>query len=424
VTRGNHEAPTKALLFADANFLAHVSRQLEIGKILRDERGFDVRFAADGPYVKLLREAGFEVDYVYTVPKDTTLELARRASVMDPFWWHKTVMRSIRSDVDVIRKHRPDVVVGDMHWSLRASAVECGVPYVSVVNGAWMRNLDHKLRAFDDHFLTTLFGVKFAERSLPFLKRQLLSLWAFPYRMWKKQGDHAVAVETLYDILEGDLTLLADIPEFCPTKDLPDNARYVGPILWNVPLPEPGFLSRLDPDRPTIYVSMGSTGKKSFFEMSLAAFTGTPYQVVMTTGEIELAKAKAPENFFITDFAPGLAIMKRSDLVLNHGGNGTIYQALTAGIPIVGIPTHVDQQLQLQLCERWGVGKKLREKTVSAEVLRAAADEIVGNYLFRINAERMAQAIARYDGPRLAARAIDEFLRERRGDRVPLRKAS
>ena len=358
------------------------------------------------------------------MPKDTTLELAKRASLMDPIWWYKTVMRSVRSDVEAIRRNKPDVVLGDMHWTARAAATECRVPYVSIVNGAWTKYLDHRLRALDDHFLTSILGVKTAERTLPFFKKQMLAFVAFPYRMWRKRGDYDVDVDTLYEILEGDLTLMADIPEFCPTRDLPENVQYIGPILWNAPMPEPEFLKRLDPKRPTVYVSMGSTGKKAFFEASLAAFADTEYQVVMTTGEIALAHAKAPANFFITDFAPGLAIMKRADLVVNHGGNGTIYQALTAGIPIVGIPTHVDQQLQLQLCERWGVGRKLREKTFSAEILRRTVDEVVGNYLFRINAERMAQSIARYDGPRLAARAIEEFLRARVPRRVPLRIAS
>ena len=414
----------KAVLFADANFLAHVSRLLEVGKVLRDELGFEVKFAANGAYTKLLREQDFEVDYVYTVPKDTTLRLARRASVMDPIWWYRTVAKSIRSDVEVIRRHKPDVVVGDMHWTLRASAAEAGVPYVSVVNGAWMKHLDHRLRAFDDHFLTSLLGTRLAERSLPFFKKQMLSFVAFPYRMWRKRGGYDVNVDTLYEILEGDLTLMADIPEFCPTTNLPESIRYVGPILWNAPMPEPEFLKRLDPKRPTVYVSMGSTGKSAFFEASLAAFADTEYQVVMTTGEIALAHAKTPPNFFVTDFAPGLAIMRHADVVINHGGNGTIYQALTAGIPIIGIPTHVDQQLQLQICERWGVGKKLREKTFNADVLRRAADEVVGNYLYRVNAERMAQAIARYDGPRMAAEAIEGFLRERVPRRLPLRRAS
>ena len=414
----------KVLMFADANFLAHVSRVLEIGKVLRDCYGCDVRYAGDGPYLKFIRDAGFKIEYCYTVPKATTLELVRRASLGNPFWWHKTVMRSIDSDVQAIRNFNPDMVVGDMHWTLKASAVECKVPYVSIVNGAWTKYLDYTIEAFDDHFLTSMLGRKRATSALPALKRSLLTFWALPYIMWKvMEGHGGVNVRSIYEILEGDLTLMADIPEFCPTANLPESVKYIGPILWEAPMPAPDWLKRLDPSRPVIYITMGSTGKKEFFEAGRKAFENTKYQVVMTCGEIDFSGERVPDNFFITDFAPGLAILKHSDLVVNHGGNGTIYQALTAGVPIAGIPTHIDQQIQLQLCERIRVGLKLREKVLSPELLRNVADEIIADPSYRVNARQVGWILAKCDGARTGAAEIIEFMRKRMSSAASLSKA-
>jgi len=400
----------RALLFADANFLAHVSRLLEIGRVLRDEQGLDVAFAGDGPYLSLARDAGFDVHPCFTVPKAKTLGLVRRGLFADPWWWHRVVNRSIRSDIEAIGRFRPQVVVGDMHWSLGAAALACGVPYVSVVNGSWTNYYDHPIGALEGHALTGLLGRAAATRLFPAFKKTALWFWAFPYRLWRlRPGRRALRVRNLLDVVEGDLTLLADVPEFCPTRTLPASVVYVGPILWKPRLAAPPWLERLSPDRPTVYVSMGSTGRDGLFEMAVEAFRDSEYQVLMTMGELR-PPASLPPNVFVTDFAPGERLLARADVCLNHGGSGTVYQALTAGVPIVGVPTHVDQQIQLQLCERSGVGRLVRPDEASPERLRRAVDEVRSDAAYRRNARRMAEVISRYDGARAAGRAIARLI--------------
>ena len=331
--------PPRILLFPDANFLAHVSRLLEVGKALRDGHGADVAFAGDGPFLALAREAGFRVLPCFTVPREQTLGLARRAALVDPIWWHRVVARSIRSDVEVLTRERPDVAVGDMHWSLRASAAECGVPYVSLVNAAWTNHLDHRLQALDGHVVTRLLGRRLATASFPFFTAAALWFWAWPYKLWRQRHRAAgVRTRNLFDVVEGDLTLLADVPEFAPTRELPATVRYVGPILWQAKMAAPGWLSGLSPERPTIYVTMGSTGDRRLFDTAVEAFAGREHQVLMTTGGVGLARTDLPPNVFVADYAPGSALMARADVCVNHGGNGTIYQALGAGVPVVGVP--------------------------------------------------------------------------------------
>jgi UDP:flavonoid glycosyltransferase YjiC (YdhE family) len=402
--------PPRILLFPDANFLAHVSRLLEIGKVLRDGHGATVAFAGEGAYLALARDEGFATFPCFTVPRERTLALARRAALMDPFWWRRVVLRSIRSDVEVIARERPDVVVGDMHWSLRAAAAECAVPYVSVVNAAWTNHLDHRMAALDGHLLTRLLGRRLATAVFPAFKEAALWFWAFPYKMWRLRHRGAgLAAGNLFDVVEGDRTLLADVPEFAPTRPLPAHARYVGPVLWQPRTAAPPWLPGLAPGRPTVYVTMGSTGDRRLFETALRAFAGTEYQLLMTTAGITLPGVDRPPHVWVTDYAPGAALMARADVCVNHGGNGTIYQALAAGVPVVGVPTHADQQLQLQLCERAGVGRGLPERALTPSALRAAVDAVRAGGRYGENARRLAAAIARYDGARAAARAVMEL---------------
>ena len=402
----------RALLFADANFLAHVSRLLEVGRVLRGDHGLSVSFAGEGPYLSLVRDEGFDVHPCFTVPKEKTLNLARRGTLVDPWWWHRVVADSIRSDIDVIERVRPQVVLGDMHWSLRASSLSCGVPYVSLVNASWTNHFSHPIAALDGHLLTTLLGRGVATRTFPAFKRGALWFWALPYKLWRLgRGNRALRAGNLLEVVEGDLTLLADVPEFCPTRGLPPTVRYVGPIVWKPRLPDPAWLGNLSPDRPVVYVSMGSTGHRGLFETAVEAFRGSDYQVLMTMGELA-RPSSLPPNVFATDFAAGERLLARADVCINHGGSGTVYQALGAGVPIVGVPTHIDQQIQLQLCERSGVGRMVPQRDLTPPRLRRAVDEVRSDPGYRRNAQRLAAVIARYGGARDAARAVVELLGE------------
>ena len=394
----------RVVMFPDGNFLAHVSRLLEIARVLRRDFACDVRFAGDGPFMGLPRDARFPVDPCYTVPRDDTLALARRATVVDPVWWSRVVQRSIRSDVDTIARHRPDAVVGDMHWSLHAAARDACVPYVSVVNAAWTRYLDHRLDALDGHVLTRALGRRAAARVMPFARTALLWYWAWPYKAhhWRRA---ARAPATLADVMEGDLTLFPDVPGLAPVTGCPPTAGYVGPILWEPPTPAPEWLDHLDPNR-TIYVSAGSTGTRELFDLAIAAFGGRRYDVVMAAGELDVAVPASAANIRLARYVPGLAVMRRSAISINHGGNGTVYQALACGVPIVGIPSHVDQQLQLQLCERAGVGRKLAARETTPAQLRGAVDGVLCSPRVRHRARDLAAEIAGYDGSRAAAAAV------------------
>ena len=71
-------------------FLAHTTRVLEVGRALRTRYGHDVVFCCDGPYARLLHPAGFPVRPVYSVDREETLRLARRAGACDLRWWQKS----------------------------------------------------------------------------------------------------------------------------------------------------------------------------------------------------------------------------------------------------------------------------------------------------------------------------------------------
>src|SRR5262252_4561896 len=101
----------RVAIFTDGGFLAHTSRSLEVGRALAQRHGYEVVFAASGPYARLLRDAGFVVRDIYTVDREETLRLARRAGLCSLSWWRREVERSVESDLEVLEELRPTAVV-------------------------------------------------------------------------------------------------------------------------------------------------------------------------------------------------------------------------------------------------------------------------------------------------------------------------
>ena len=63
-----------------------------------------------------------------------------------------------------------------------------------------------------------------------------------------------------YEHEEGEIALLADVPQFNPTGRLPPHVRYIGPLTWHNTLPRPACIDSLRADRTTVYFSLGSEG--------------------------------------------------------------------------------------------------------------------------------------------------------------------
>jgi UDP:flavonoid glycosyltransferase YjiC (YdhE family) len=392
----------------DGNFLSHTSRVLEVALRLR-ELGHRVIFAASGEYTRLAVEKGFEVVSVETNDREHTLACSRSGRTN---WWDEARLRAgVAADRNIFRRLAPDLVLGDFRLSLSTSAELEHVPYAVIVNGSWTNYYTAPLRAPEHLAVTRWLGSKLTTWLLPMVKRRILEADARPFRKLrtelglKPRGN-------IWDQWRGDITLIADTPEYAPTANLPEGFHYIGPIVWEPDIEPPAWLDRIDRERPVLYVTMGSTGNPKFFHNVVELFAGSPYQCMMTTAGLT-SLGPLPDNFFVCELAPGSALMKKADVAICQGGNGTIYQAMVAGVPIIGVPTMHDQEFNLNRVEALGVGLQLSELSFRPEHLRRAVETVLGQPSFRDNAKRQATILAGYDGPRRAAEILDAHLRSR-----------
>ncbi|MFN3475981.1 MAG: glycosyltransferase [Candidatus Methylomirabilales bacterium] len=384
--------PKTVLMLPFGDALAHTVRLLEVAEVLR-EHGHRVVFASDGRYLALVREAGFPVKALIEVDVEWLLRQTRRgllpisAGMVDRF---------VREELALFEEIKPDIIVRDLAHATRISAEVAGLPLVSLLNAYQTRY------ALDPVFTLQEPRELPPDAVGPILQRDTVK----PYNEVRQRFDLPPLADSL-DLLTSDLNLLCDVPEYAPTAHLPKPFVYVGPITWEGGGEVPAWLGHLDPDRPTVYVTIGSSGHRDLFQVAVEAFSGSAYQVLMTTGRPEEPLPSLPDNFFATPFAPGSRLLARSDVVVCHGGNGTAYQALAQGVPIIAFPLLWDQRWNARRQAELGVGLTLQEPTPDG--LRKAVDEILGDGRYKAAAERFRQILARYHGPQAAARLIESY---------------
>jgi UDP:flavonoid glycosyltransferase YjiC (YdhE family) len=79
--------------------------------------------------------------------------------------------------------------------------------------------------------------------------------------------------------------------------------------------------------------------------------------------------------------------------VICNGGSATVYQALAAGVPVLGIPSNLDQYLMMDYVEKFGAGAMVRGGQASSAALRDMAQRVLNIAQYRSRAESLAVVI-------------------------------
>lgn len=135
-----------------------------------------------------------------------------------------------------------------------------------------------------------------------------------------------------------------------------------------------------DDSRPLIYCSLGTLSSRYsktvvFFKALVDLLRNTPqWRLLISLGATgkSLAFGAIPDNVRIVDFAPQKEILKKCDLMITHGGYGSIKECINYAVPMVVFPSSYDQQGNAALvhsCEI-GVKGKLLKKSIWERITR------------------------------------------------------
>jgi len=197
--------------------------------------------------------------------------------------------------------------------------------------------------------------------------------------------------------LAADLIVVLTSPVFdYASRSVPDNVRYVGPILDDPNWVEPWVSPWSAPSElPLVLVGFSSTYQNQgpVLRRVVEALSALPVRAIVTVGQVlDGAEVGGAHNVAVVTSAPHSRILADASLVVSHCGHGTTMKTLAAGVPMVCIPMGRDQNDTAARVVHHGAGLRLSPKA-SVAAIRKTVQRVLEDDAFRANASRLASSI-------------------------------
>jgi UDP:flavonoid glycosyltransferase YjiC (YdhE family) len=101
-----------------------------------------------------------------------------------------------------------------------------------------------------------------------------------------------------------------------------------------------------------------------------------------------------------------------ADIVVCHGGQGTVQTALASGTPIVGVAMQMEQQMNLDHVAATGAGIRIPITRWTASNIQKAVREVTQAPSYRERAQQLQQRLLNIDGKKNASLAIWQWITE------------
>lgn len=378
----------RILFFAEAVTLAHVARPIVLANSLQG-LGHDIFFACSDRYSRFIVNQPWHTLPLHSISSQRFLQsLARGKPVYDL----PTLRCYLAEDIELIERVKPDMIVGDFRLSLSVSARLAGIPYATITNAYWspyIRDMPFPLPVLP---LSRLLPLAIAQPIFDAVKPWAFGLHCRPLNQLRKEhGFSPFGSDLRMAYTDADYTLYADASAMFPVNDLPTHHRFLGPILWSPPDPAPSWWHDLPTEKPIVYVTLGSSGSPTLTQMVIEALADEPVTVIASTAGAPIPQTQA-RNLYVADFLPGTGAAARATLVICNGGSPTSQQALTYGVPVLGIASNMDQFMNMSAVVRSGAGEVLRADRVNVRQIREAAVRMIGESDGHHGAKRVAHS--------------------------------
>jgi UDP:flavonoid glycosyltransferase YjiC (YdhE family) len=337
----------KFLLVPENNSLSHVAKCLAIQDHLLT-RGHDSLIAVSSKSARFVRGLGRECAVLPDIQENDD------AGFPTVNWFNRAdkIAECIKAEVALIGQYRPDRVLGVFRFTMRASAELAGVPFDSLSCGCMLHTTPEVLGFDPEH---------------PGAAEQKLYLDMF-YRYAAAKVTpvmESFGLEGIGDIremLHGERTFLWDFPEFCPVTD-DATLHHVGPLSWRGwQHDEIELEAVLGHARPLAVVSFGTcVHSVDVAERTVRLLLGLGYQVLVAAGgQAQLAEAIADHpRVTVCHFAPLHLLFPYTSLLVCHGGQMTLFEAMSHRVPVLVMPLQPEQAHNGVCLERLGCGRML-----------------------------------------------------------------
>ena len=350
----------------------------------------------------------FEATRLGAVP---TLAFQAAARGDDLLWEPLRVAREVQALVDRVR---PDqIVVDHLAFSARLGLTSARVPYADVVLGhPSALTVGDEVYGYPPAWPTRL---QPDPGALGALRRQCEGVRDAFTEQWNAVlatlDPGAVASNDAF-AETGDVLLL-NYPEELHAPDrtalLPRHAFLGSSVRSEEPDEEvEAWLAR--DGAPVVYVSLGSflSVRSDVLSRVAEALRSLDVRVALAAGSTSRDElGPIPASWLVRAELPQVTILGQAVLAVSHGGNNSLTEAMTAGVPLLLLPLSTDQFAGAAAIEATGLGEALDPNAATPAQLRTAAEHLLA--LAPDASARLARLsldLTRDPGPRRARAAL------------------
>ncbi len=361
--------------------LAHYLRLAEL--LIPIKNDHEILFAGGTSAARYVEELGFSTFPCANFDPDHVLRAAQRFD----FSWldEQSLRRTLEAQISAVETFRPQLIISDAAQTARIAAETTSTPHLALVN-SYMTRYSLVPRGVPQ----THPARKYQEKVPPGIFQQItriaeaVSMWRVhrPFRRLRREFKVPACGSYLDEFL-GDVTALCDSERIFPVSKLPHNLHVIGPIYYSGRASEVTRLL-LPNNRKIIYVTMGSSGVWEGIRL-LDDPKFSDFVVVVSGRASEQLKGS---HVIRSEFIDPNEILPRASLVICHGGNGTLYQALAHGVPTLVRPTIFEQEWNVARFEELGLVRRIAREPTSDEFLQLINETIADTeYRVRLKAE-------------------------------------
>jgi MGT family glycosyltransferase len=416
-------------LFMPESAYGPTNNCIGIGNLL-ERRGHRVVFAAESSWKGRLEPLGFEEDLVdlappadadqeagqfwtdfitETAPEFRKPTIEQLGSFIAPVW--QSLIDGARycepQLKEILDRTRPDVIVED-NVSAFPALLTHGAPWVRIMSC-------NPLEKKDPDLPPTFSGYPTDDRTgwegfRAEYERTHRDLWA-GFNEWSiEQGAPPLPeLEFIHESEHLNLSVYPDAADYLRSRPLDRTWHRLESSVreteeaWSVPD------ELRDGEGSLVYLSLGSLGSADVDLMNrlVDVLSRTKHRYIVSKGP-RAAELALADNMWGEARLPQTSILPEVDLVITHGGNNTVTEALHFGKPMVVLPLFWDQYDNAQRMHELTYGIRLPTYSFEERELIEAVDGLLADEVLRSSLDGLGERIRDQEGAKMAADLIED----------------
>jgi UDP:flavonoid glycosyltransferase YjiC (YdhE family) len=270
------------------------------------------------------------------------------------------------------------------------------------------RHVEPELRALFERERPDLVVYELLDIGAPLAAARLgIRAVAFGLGLWNP------VLQRFYEVGGADTSLPGGYLDTMPPSvqnpvPLPATRQAIRPVAWAPPAPLPEWLP--SSSRRRVYVTLGtvSFGAVEVLRRAVLATAEHDVDVLVAVGPggDPALLGELPANVHLEKFVPQAEVLKHVDLVVHHGGAGTMLSTLAAGLPQLILPQGADQPFNAMAIEHAGAGRGMTNDAQTHDKLVSAVGDLLAEGPERVAAKRIAEEIATMPAPSSVAATL------------------